>query len=239
MALLGGWMAEEVYDPVARRERYLRERELAGPRKKQPPAVGSVGRHQPKGPKEKGEKKGSSRAKASKAVNAAHKKDSDRIRSAANAHKAALTAKLKEVLQKLNTEQDIKNKALVIERDKKLVKIATDMDAKLAAIPPIPTNASPEEYAALRERRSRAISKIKGDANRKSAAVKADIGNRMAKVNEEANTTKTFVKAVTRAQQEQARSSLKTSIDGAKQRYETLKKGLGPKEDDAKETETR
>lgn len=226
-------MSNPEYDPVARRERYLRERQLAGPRKRAVSAVGTVGTHQPKGPKDKEEKKGkkgSGRAAASKAVSAAHKKDVDKIRSSANARKAALAAKLQEVLQKLNTEQDIKQKALDIEKTKKLADLAADKEAKLAAIPPIPDNASPALYARLQSKRIKAIQKIKRESNTKEAAVKDEHLKKLSDVNKEADKVRTFVREVTRAQQDQAKADLTKSIDGAKQRYETLKKGLGPPE---------
>ena len=225
-------MADPEYDPVARRERYLRERQLLGPRKRAVPTVGTEGRHQPKGPKDKEDKKGrsSARAAASKAVSEAHRKDVEKIKTAANARKEAISAKLQEVLQKLNTEKDIKQKALEIEKEKKLADIAADKEAKLAAIPDIPSNASPALYASIQKRRSKAIRKINGEANEKAAAVKDEHLKKLSDVNTEADKVTTFVREVTRAQQDQARSDLTKSIEGAKQRYETLKKGLGPTE---------
>jgi len=225
-------MSDAEYDPVARRERYLRDRELKG-RKRPVLPVGNVGRHQPKKKGEKEEKKGkkgSGRAAASKAVSAAHKQDVDKIRTAANARKAALSAKLQEVLQKLATSKDIKQKALDLEKTKKLADLAAEKEAKLAAIPPIPDNAGPALYARLQSRRIKATQKIKREFNDKEAAVKDEHLKQLKAVNEENDKVKTFVREVTRAQQDQARSDLAKGIDGAKQRYETLKKGLGPPE---------
>lgn len=223
------------YDPVARRERYLRERQLLGPRKRAVSAVGTVGTHQPKGKEAKEDKEGkkkasAARSAASKAVSAAHKRDVEKIKTAANARKAALSAKLQEVLQKLATSQDIKQKALELEKTKKLADLAADKEAKLAAIPPIPDNASPALYARLQSRRIKATQKIMRESNAKEAAVKDEHLKKLKAVNEDTDKVKTFVREVTRAQQDQARSDLTKSIDGAKQRYETLKKGLGPPE---------
>lgn len=226
-------MPDPEYDPVARRERYLRERQLLGPRKRAVSAVGTVGTHQPKGKTDKEAKKGkkgSGRAAASKAVSEAHKKDVEKIKTAANARKAALSAKLQEVLQKLATSKDIKQKALELEKTKKLADLAAEKEAKLAAIPPIPDNASPALYARLQSRRIKATQKIMRESNAKEAAVKDEHLKQLKAVNEENDKVKTFVREATRAQQDQARSDLTRSIDGAKQRYETLKKGLGPPE---------
>jgi hypothetical protein len=241
------------YDPVARREYYLRTRELKGREKaKEEPKAKSVDSGKPKvqlGPKLLGktdpekEKKstGSAANKAKsdrnwanaqvrKEISQKQQKDVANIRALATLKRTEVTNKFKAIMTKLTTESEQKGKELTKERDAKLAKVAADRKAKLAAIPDIPDNVSPEVYEALRLRRIKKIRKVTGDASKEEGRIKAEYSDKQGKASKEANTKKAFVRAVTNSQKDELQSQLEKSLDDARNRYETLKGSLGPKE---------
>lgn len=221
------------YDPAARREYYLRTRELKG---RQAAQEQEVNKKKSKAEKEKdaaaNKAKGDSnwaRSQVSKEISEKNQKDVAQVRALIKAKGDEITKKFQEVMAKLLSDADRKEKELTKERDAKLAKVAAEKKAKLAAVPPIPENASPQTYEKLRLKRIKMIKKIKGDAAREEGVIKAEYSNKRTKAAQESRTTQNFVRAVTKSQKEQLRTQLTSSLNDAKKRYETLKQGLGPK----------
>lgn len=221
------------YDPVARREYYLRTRELKG---RQAAQKQEAKKKQPEAEKEKervANKVKSDQnwatAQVSREISEKNQKDVAQIRALAKTKREEITQKFKEVMAKLSSDADRKEKELIKERDAKLAKVAAKKKAKFAAVSEIPDNVSPEQYEKLRLRRIKIMNKIKGDAAREEGAIKAEYANKKTKASNEARTRQNFARAVTNAQKEQIQTQLTSSLNNAKKRYETLKTGLGPK----------
>jgi hypothetical protein len=224
------------YDPVARRERYLRDRELKG-RGKGPTPVGNVGTHQPKksgaeadAKKDAISKENKAKSKKRAAVSSQKNKEMAKLQASLNEQRNRIVNQLKEALNSLTSQAEEAEKGRIKERDAKLAKIAADREAKLASVPDIPSNARGKFYEQQMQRRIEAIRRIKGEAAEKTSAVNSAFSKSQAEADKDLQTKKRFVSEVTQARKEQLQTQLKGTIDNAKERYDTLLEALKPTE---------
>lgn len=200
-----------VYDPVKAREYYLRTRELKGrtsskelktDAKKEDWQVARAGLREAK----KGE---------SKALGEARTAETTALREKATAKRTELREKLKAVMEKLTEAR----KADLADLTDESKKIAEQVEAKIAALPPIPDGITAKQKAKLQAERTEEIAKIRGDAKED----KAEISEDKKSVSADTKAKKTTERESVKAEREAVGTELKASIDKARETYETLK----------------
>lgn len=212
---------EAEYDPVERRERYLRTRELKGrdPAKEEEPKLTKEQRRQ------RAEQRKQKTA-ASKEISKRRQQETLKIRNLAKSKQQQIASQLKDVLTMLTAATDKREKERVDKKNAKIEKVLKDTKAKLAMVPPIPENVTGPEYEALLRRRQKMINSIEGKATSQIDKINSDYSKERVAANREDAKTKTFVKAVSAARQDQVRKELSASLTKAKANYDTLKKSL-------------
>jgi DNA polymerase III delta prime subunit len=191
---------KRVYDPVKAREYYLRTRELKGRRSASALKTESKKERwayvKDQVKTERTESMGSAREGNSAQIKA--------LRAKASSRRGDIRERLKQVIALLTED-----------RKEDLSDIKEDVNAKIAALPPIPKGVSKARRAKLSADRKEEIATIRGEAKEDRA-----------EVSEDTKAAKTTERATATASREKVSADLKVSVNKARENYKKLKEEL-------------
>lgn len=221
------------YDPVKAREYYLRTRELKGRRSSSALKTDSKKERWGYVKNQVTEEK-----KAAEEDNRTQRTETiEALREKASGERTKIREKLKLVLSRLTEDRKDDLVDVTEERKADLERIQAKVDAKIAALPPIPRGVSKARRAKLSEERREKIAKIRGDAKVERSEISDAAKDERKSISEDTKAKKSTEQESTKATREKLGADLKTSIESARANYEKAKEDLKAKYEAEYQTE--
>ena len=201
---------DRVYDPAKAREYYLRTRELKGrtsskelktDAKKEDWQIARSGLREAK-------------KDESKVLRETRTAEMKALRDKATEKRTEIRDKLKAIMEKLTAERKDDLADLTAESED----IKKQVEAKIAALPPIPDGITSKQKAKLQAERTEEIAKIRGDA----AEDRKDISEDKKSVSADTKAKKTTERESVKAEREAVGTQLKATIEKARESFKTL-----------------
>lgn len=223
----------QYYDPVKAHEYYLRTRELQG-------------RQKTSDLKTQAQREGWSyskskiaEAKTQDLKNAADEQKAmvQELRGAAKEIRLEISAKLSAILERVSTDRHGKMSTIDENAKKELLRIESETQQKIDALPPIPKGISEKRRTKLSQERSDKLDEIRNESKSQKDGVKSKASEDKAGVSIETSLQKQSQREDTKSERDQLRVSLKDTIDSARENYVTLKDNLKAKYEADKQKE--